>query len=36
IIALTLVVPMLVVIGDICGIVGGVLVTVMMSDISYT
>lgn len=35
IIALVLVVPMLVVIGDICGIIGGVLITIAMSDISY-
>ena len=35
IIALVLVVPMLVLIGDICGIVGGVLITIAMSDISY-
>jgi phospholipid/cholesterol/gamma-HCH transport system permease protein len=35
IIALTLVVPMLVLIGDVCGIVGGVLITTAMSEISY-
>ncbi len=35
ILALVLVVPMLVLIGDICGIVGGVLITIAMSDISY-
>ncbi len=35
IIALTLSVPMLVLIGDVCGIAGGVLITVTMSDISY-
>ncbi len=35
IIALIIVVPMLVLIGDICGIVGGVLITITMSDISY-
>ncbi len=34
-IALILSVPMLVLIGDLCGIIGGVLITISMSDISY-
>jgi len=35
IVALTLTVPMLVLVGNVCGIVGGVLVTLAMSDITY-